>query len=97
GAAVAGDVRDESRMFVDAEALVVDELADLPRRRFRESAPGRERHPDAVLAEPDDVAHLVVVHVGHEARVFVVEPAAGVGCERLEPKPGGRKPRWRRK
>ena len=48
-------------------------------RRLERAVAVAQRHPDAVVAEADDVGAAVAGDVGEEARMFVHAPAAGVG------------------
>ena len=69
-------------MFLDPPAAgVIAEIGDHHLRGGEGSVRLRARHPDPGIAEADDVGPAVAGGVGHEARMFLDPPAAGVIAE----------------
>ena len=90
GAAVAGDVGEEARMFLDPPAASLE-------AEVGQHGPGRAERPIAVaerdihpgVAEADDIGAAVAGDVGEEARVLVHPPAAGLEAEIVDHRTGG--------
>ena len=79
---IAGGVGQEPRMPIHPPAAgVVAEVVDDQLRRLEAAVGLSARHPDAGVAEADDVGRTIAGGVGQEPRMPVYPPAACVVAE----------------
>ena len=89
-ASVAGDVGQEARVAVDSPAariLVVPESAAYQLGLLEAAVAFVARHPDAFVAEADDVRVLIAGDVGEETEVPLAPPPLGLPVV-VQNKPG---------